>query len=182
MTRASPAGPITDVDALFTTLAGAAAVDDDEGVDLLAHGLQCATLLAADAPDDRELQIAGLVHDLGTVLEPGRPATHAATGADAIAALLGRRVAALVRGHDTAKRYLVTTDLTYRDRLSDVSIATLVAQGGPLTDSEIETFERDPEAATMLALRRADDAAKVPGASTPPLHDWRPVVDALVRA
>jgi predicted HD phosphohydrolase len=179
MSAASSRGPIADVDTLFATLADSARLDDDEGVDLLAHGLQCATLLAAEAPDDHELQIAGLVHDLGTTLEPGRPATHAATGADAIAPLLGARVASLVRGHDTAKRYLVATDPAYRDVLSEVSIITLEAQGGPLTDSEIAEFERDPAAATVLALRRADDGAKVPGATTRPLAQWRPVVEAL---
>jgi predicted HD phosphohydrolase len=176
---ASTGAPITDVDALFATLADAANFDDDEDVDLLAHALQCATLLAIDAPDDPELQIAGLVHDLGTVLEPGQPATHAATGAAAIAQLLGPRVAALVHGHDTAKRYLVATDAGYREQLSSVSVATLAEQGGPLSRSEIETFEREPEAATLLVLRRADDAAKVPGASTRPLSDWRPAVEAL---
>jgi len=179
---ASTGAPITDVDTLFATLAGAAGLDDDEDVDLLAHALQCATLLAIDAPDDPELQVAGLVHDLGTVLDPGRPATHAATGAAAVARLLGPRVATLVRGHDTAKRYLVATDAGYGDRLSEVSITTLAAQGGPLSRSEIETFERNAEAATLLVLRRADDAAKVPGASTRPLLDWRPAVEALASA
>lgn len=179
MTAASR-GPITDVDSLFSVLAAASTLDDGEGVDLLAHGLQCATLLAIDAPDDLELQVAGLVHDVGTILEPGHPESHAGTGAEAISSLLGPRVAALVRGHDTAKRYLVATDTRYRDLLSEVSIATLATQGGPLSRGEIETFERDPEATTLVVLRRADDAAKVPGASTRPLLDWRPVVESLV--
>ena len=45
--------------------------DDGEEVDLLAHALQCASLLVDASPDDPELQVAGLVHDIGTLLEPG---------------------------------------------------------------------------------------------------------------
>src|SRR5207302_10655763 len=69
--------PITDVDSLLGVLESGADATDAEDVDLLAHGLQCAALLAGVAPDDEELQIAGLVHDVGTVLWPGRPRTHA---------------------------------------------------------------------------------------------------------
>jgi predicted HD phosphohydrolase len=36
-----------------------------EPVDLVEHGLQCAELLASWFPEDIELQVAGLLHDLG---------------------------------------------------------------------------------------------------------------------
>src|SRR5205085_1602031 len=127
--------PISDVDALLGVLESGAGATDAEDVDLLAHGLQCAALLAGVAPDDEELQIAGLVHDVGTVLWPGRPRTHADAGAAAVADLLGGRVAWLVGHHDEAKRYLVTTDPDYRSRLSAASVATLEVQGGRLDDA-----------------------------------------------
>ena len=123
---------IDDIDALLETLAGGATLDDGEGLDLLAHSLQCAENLAVASPDDAELQVAGLVHDLGTILEPGRPATHARTGGDAVRDLIGARVADLVARHDLAKRYLVTTDPGYRDELSDHSVATLAMRSGTL--------------------------------------------------
>ena len=68
-------------DDVFDALEAGAATADDERVDLLAHMLQCAAILERVAPKDPELQIAGLVHDLGTVLAPGRPETHASIGA-----------------------------------------------------------------------------------------------------
>ncbi len=172
---------VRDLDDLLAVLARGARVDDGEDVDLLAHALQCADLLATRAPDDVELQVAGLVHDVGTILEPDRPATHAATGAHAVEALLGVRVARLVRGHDTAKRYLVATDDAYRSRLSDVSIATLDAQGGVLTPAEVTAFEHGVDADALVTLRRADDDAKVAGAPTRSLDDWRDTIERLTR-
>ncbi len=164
---------VPDVDALFDLLARPDATDDGEGVSMLAHHLQTVARLAIDAPDDRELQIAGLVHDLGTTLEPGRPLTHARTGADTVRALLGERVAALVAQHDQAKRYLVTVDADYLRVLSPQSIATLEVQGGPMDPTEVREFERRPDFEACVALRRADDDAKVPGKDVPPLTHWR---------
>jgi len=171
-------GPQT-VDELFACLASGDGEFDGETVNVLAHGLQCATLLAAAAPDDPELQIAGLVHDLGTIVAPGQPSRHARIGAEAVRALLGVRVAALVEGHDQAKRYLVTTDASYRDRLSPRSIATLRGQGGLLDPTERTAFERRADFKALVALRCADDAAKEAGRVVPPLEHWRATVDDL---
>jgi predicted HD phosphohydrolase len=174
--------PIADVDALIAVLESGARENDDEDVDLLAHGLQCAAILAGTAPDDPELQVAGLVHDVGTVFWPGRPRTHARAGAAAVTALLGDRVAWLVAHHDQAKRYLVTVDPGYRSQLSPVSVLTLEAQGGLLDDDERAELEAQTWLPDVLTLRRADDAAKVPGRRVPDLAHWRPVVEALASA
>src|SRR5262245_12227091 len=104
------------VDELFACLAVGDRQFDGETVDLLAHGLQCAALLAAAEPGDLELQIAGLLHDVGTLVAPGQSSRHARIGGDVVRPLVGHRVAGLVEGHDQAKRYLVTTDASYRDR------------------------------------------------------------------
>lgn len=170
-------GTITDVDALFAVLESGTRHTDDEDVDLLAHGLQCAAILAATAADDPALQVAGLVHDVGTILWPDRPRTHALAGAAAVAPLLGDRVAWLVGRHDQAKRYLVTLDPEYRSELSPVSVRTLEAQGGLLADDEQARFGTEPGLADVLTLRRADDAAKVPGRTVPGLAHWRPIVE-----
>lgn len=170
---------IADVDALFRVLESSAHGTDDEDVDLLAHGLQCAALLADAAPDDAELQVAGLVHDVGSVLWPDRPRTHARAGAAAVSDLLGERVAWLVGHHDEAKRYLVTVDPDYTSRLSPTSVLTLEVQGGQLDTAERARLEAAPGLDDVLTLRRADDVAKVPGQSVPPLSDWRPVVEAV---
>ena len=149
---------------------------DGEAVDLLTHGLQTAALVAYEAPHDVELQVAGLVHDIGTLLEPNRPAHHARTGAAAIEPLLGPRVAALVGAHDDAKRYLVAVEPRYADALSHRSLVTLEAQGGRMSTAECAAFRARGDFAEVLVLRRADDAAKVPGAFVPGLDEW---VDAL---
>ena len=57
------------VDELFGALQASRAADDEGGLPILDHCLQCAELLKASHPDDLELQVAGLVHDLGW-LEP----------------------------------------------------------------------------------------------------------------
>lgn len=170
------------VDALLDTIRLGASAHDGEAVDLLAHMLQCAALLAAAAPDDVELQIAGLVHDVGTVLEPDGPATHATTGAEAVEALFGSRVAALVAGHDHAKRYLVSADPSYRAQLSEMSVATLALQGGDMDAAERTRFEAGEHFDSLVVLRRADDAAKVPGQAVPGLDDWRTQVERQSRS
>jgi predicted HD phosphohydrolase len=169
---------IRDVDALLSVLARGASADDGEGLDLLAHSLQCAANLASSAPADTELQVAGLVHDLGTMLEPGHPDSHARTGGDAVRALLGGRVAELVAHHDQAKRYLVTVDPAYGELLSPQSVATLAVQGGVLDERERAAFEARGDADDCVTLRRADDAAKVPGLAVAPLEDWRGALEA----
>jgi predicted HD phosphohydrolase len=173
--------PLPDVDALFDVLAAGAGEDDGEALDALAHHLQCAAVLAERAPGDVELQVAGLVHDVASTVWPGRPATHARAGADLVEPLLGARVAWLVGHHDEAKRYLITTDPAYRDRLSATSIATLEVQGGRLADDERAALEAEPELEALLALRRADDDAKVPGRRVPGLDTWRGALDALAQ-
>jgi predicted HD phosphohydrolase len=171
--------PITDVDSLLGVLESGAGATDDEDLDLLAHGLQCAALLAGVAPDDEELQVAGLVHDVGTVLWPGRPRTHARAGAAAVADLLGERIAWLVGHHDQAKRYLVTVDGGYASRLSPGSVHTLEVQGGRLDDAERTRLDAEPWLHAVLTLRRADDSAKVPGRDVPGLSHWRPILEAV---
>ena len=176
-----PEAPQT-VDELFACLAAGGRAFDGETVDLLAHGLQCAALLVAAEPADLELQVAGLVHDLGTIVAPGRSSHHARIGGDVVRPLLGARVAELVGNHDQAKRYLVTTDATYRDQLSPRSITTLRGQGGLLDPSERAAFERRSDFDALLTLRRADDAAKERGRAVPPLEHWRDDVDELASA
>jgi predicted HD phosphohydrolase len=170
---------VHDASELFRILEEGARMDDGEVVDVLAHSLQCAALLAKAAPDDLELQVAGLVHDIGTVLEPDRPATHASTAERAVTPLLGWRVGQLVGLHDVAKRYLVTVDPEYRAQLSTRSIDTLAAQGGELDEPERAALEDSGVFEDLIALRRADDAAKVVGLAIAPLALWRDAVESV---
>jgi predicted HD phosphohydrolase len=170
---------LTGVDDLFELLDASAALDDGEVVDLRAHALQCAHLLAFAASDDRELQVAGLVHDVYHAVDPAADAVHDKEGARLVEPLLGARVARLVGGHVLAKRYLVATDPAYRAVLSARSVETLARQGDALDARSRQAFEASPDFAGTVALRRADDRAKTPGAAVPPLAHWRPVVEEL---
>jgi len=170
---------LRNIDALCDVLASGAAEDDGEPLDALAHHLQCAALLAERAPDDLELQVAGLVHDVASTVWPGRPATHARAGAALVEPLLGPRVAWLVGRHDQAKRYLVTTEPEYRDRLSETSVVTLEAQGGLLDAGDRAALETAPDLDAALTLRRADDDAKIPRKAVPGLDTWHAALERV---
>jgi predicted HD phosphohydrolase len=166
--------PFASLDALFAAL-----VDERPGdvVTAMAHGLQCAWLLRQWRPDDVELQLAGLVHDVSSSLEPRPPGCHGERSAELVEPLLGPRVAALVRGHVPAKRWLVTCDADYRDHLSENSRATLAHQGESFNDAERAEFEATPHWEDAVLLRRADDDAKVPGLKVPSLDFWRSIAE-----
>ncbi|HEX4530321.1 MAG TPA: HD domain-containing protein [Acidimicrobiia bacterium] len=179
--------PFADVDALFDALRASRDADDEGGLSILEHCLQCAELLRR-AHADRALQVAGLVHDLGWLERSGDgwtlrlDAAHDVDGRALVAPLLGDRVASLVGGHVAAKRYLLTTDPGYATFLSHRSEVTLGFQGGLMDAAEVAAFERRPDRADLVALRRADDAAKVRGKRVDPLESWLPVVTGLCRS
>jgi predicted HD phosphohydrolase len=156
--------------------------DDGDPIPILPHSLQCAAQLSEVAPDDDELIVAGLVHDIGHRLQPAHPVEHGKVAADAVRSLFGDRVANLVELHVPAKRYLVTVDRSYGSELSTGSTASLARQGGALDDAERAELERQPELADALTLRRADEAAKVPGAEVPDLDHWRPLLERVAAA
>jgi predicted HD phosphohydrolase len=145
------------------------------GLSELDHALQCAAELKQAWPDDVELQVAGLVHDVGHA----RGHVHHRAGAAAVRPILGERVAQLVYLHVDAKRYLVTTDQAYRARLSPVSVHTLALQGGDMDEGEIAAFEAQAHWRDGLKLRAADEAAKTPGREVPGLEVWLPALRAV---
>lgn len=61
------------------------------------RGLGAAALLRRSHPSDKELQVAALVHELGSLLCPGDGMFRARLAGEAVRPLLGRRVARLVR-------------------------------------------------------------------------------------
>ncbi len=150
--------------------------EETDGLSELDHGLQCAFELARVRPADTELHVAGLVHDIGHRFGPDE--SHGTLGAAQVRPLFGARVAGLVEAHVPAKRYLVTTDASYRARLSGESVRTLEVQGGLLTPDEVAVFASSPYAEDAVHLRRADDAAKVPGRAVGALDRWVPVLRA----
>ena len=59
-------------------------------------------------------------------------------------------------------------------------LGSLELQGGPMTPVEAEMFRSGRFAAAAVALRRWDEAAKVPGLPTPPLEHFLPYLEAAL--
>jgi hypothetical protein len=51
-----------------------------------------------------------------------------------------------------------------------------------MTAEEVSAFERRADRDDLVALRRADDAAKVRNAALDPLDSWRAAVERVVAA
>jgi predicted HD phosphohydrolase len=147
-------------------------LDPAEHHDLLDHGLQTAAILREERPGDVELQIAGLVHDIGHVLPPFDDAVHGDVAAAFVRPVLGDRVAELVRLHVPAKRYLTTTEPDYRGVLNWGSTLSLEHQGGEMRPEEVRAFEDLSLSDDAIALRRADERAKVAGLRVVGLEGW----------
>jgi predicted HD phosphohydrolase len=147
---------------------------------VLDHHLQCAAVLRDEYPDDYELQIAGLLHDIGHHLVPDQVDRHGEVGGAYVRDLFGERVSGLIELHVDAKRYLVSVEPDYREQLSPGSEETLIAQGGVMTDEEIARFEASPFSADAISLRRADERAKVPGREVAPLEEWIALLESMV--
>ena len=172
---------IGSVAELVELLARAATLRDEPHLDGLAHALQCGAILRTEHPDDAELAVAGLVHDIADAVHPDDHTDHDRRGADLVRDLLGARVAHLVGAHVIAKRYLVTTDPAYRNQLSVRSVETLARQGDALEATDLTALGTDPDLAAILDLRRADERAKDPTARVPALDSWTATLESLAR-
>jgi predicted HD phosphohydrolase len=170
----------TGVDAIIALLRRTGSLEEPNedigGLTILHHGLQCAAHLRHAHPEDSELQLAGLLHDVGHALAPGDDEGHGAVGAAFVRPVLGQRVADLIEAHVPAKRYLVTVDESYRGRLSTGSVRTLASQGATMTAGEVAAFRSSPHAEAAVQLRVADEASKDPDAVVPDLAAWLPML------
>ncbi|KAF7593611.1 hypothetical protein BBP40_011129 [Aspergillus hancockii] len=74
----------------------------------------------------------------------------------------------------------VPVNHSYYDSLSSASKKSLEFQGGPFKGADLVAFEQDPLRDEMVALRRWDDAAKVPSIedSTPRARAYMDLIAA----
>jgi predicted HD phosphohydrolase len=151
----------------------------EEPVSALDHALQCAALArAARAPD--EVVLAALLHDVGHLINEVEetPFTHHGLwGARFLHPFVPARVAWLVKHHVMAKRYLCTVDRAYAESLSIGSLRSWIRQGGRLDRETRRELESQPWLPDLLAIRRWDEAAKVPGAVVPALDAYRGLLE-----
>ena len=154
-----------------------------EAVTQLEHALQCASL-AQTAGATPALVIAALLHDLGHLADSGNDEKipHGKLAARLLSGLFGRDVTEPIRLHIDAKRYLCATDSSYWSTLSDASKRSLEWQGGLFSRQDAENFIEQPYSNDAIRLRLWDDAAKVPGAPTPALEAFIPVMQTVMHS
>jgi phosphonate degradation associated HDIG domain protein len=151
-----------------------------EAVTQMEHALQCATLAAEEGGSLHEIT-AGLLHDLGHLVahergllessptQSGINDAHEQLAPMLLAGWMPPEVTGPIALHVQAKRYLVSADPGYLQRLSPDSLRSLQLQGGPLSTADCEAFLQGPFSVSALNLRRRDDRAKTMGKSTPTL-------------
>jgi predicted HD phosphohydrolase len=146
--------------------------DYGEHITQLSHGVQ-AGLIAKNKGLDEELVLAAFLHDIGHLypleFEQAAYQTMGDFGMEehdhwGAACLLeagySERMAAVVRNHVVAKRYLCYAEPGYYEQLSDASRETLRYQGGPMDEAEAKAFEAAPFFSESIILRRIDEEAK----------------------
>jgi len=176
------------VDRLIAIFAERGGVHYGEGVSQTEHALQSAVHVDQQNCDDA-LVCAALLHDVGHLLheedvyhaEQGIDAIHEQVGADFLEEHFGPAVAEPVRMHVDAKRYLCAVEPGYFDLLSEASVLSLKLQGGVMDEDEVKAFEESPYLEAAIALRRADEAAKVPGLKTPPFESFADRLRGLLK-
>jgi phosphonate degradation associated HDIG domain protein len=154
-------------------------------VNQLQHALQCAAHAEADGAPPATV-LAALLHDVGHMIHTlgenpagrGIDDVHEQLGADWLAARFGPEVSEPVRLHVAAKRYLCTVESDYFGKLAPDSVRSLKLQGGLMSPKELETFRAHPQHAEAVRVRRFDEAAKDPRASTPDFDHYLRHVEA----
>jgi phosphonate degradation associated HDIG domain protein len=159
-----------------------------EGVTQLEHALQAAALAEREGAGDA-LVTAALLHDLGHLLNlqgdtPSRRGIddqHQYFSIPFLRPLFGPEVIEPIRLHVDAKRALCGVEPGYHEALSEDSKRSLELQGGVFSAEERAAFMAKPFAAEALRVRRWDDRARVPGASTPPLQHFLAIAARCAR-
>lgn len=167
-----------------------------------------ASSLPASKTLREQVVLAALCHDIGHLTphtdihenmqdpDPSAPAgklgnkvinwgivKHESLGASILSDLcLPRTVCDLVEAHVMVKRYLCGIDAAYYNGLSEASKATLRHQGGPLSREECERIQREDKLMDLKVLvRKADEAAKVPGLKVPEFADYKEAMIKVVQ-
>ena len=157
-----------------------------EAVSQLEHALQAAHFAQQDGAAPA-LIVAALVHDIGHLVADTSEniadlcidARHEEAGEKWLAARFGKDVVEPAHLHVSAKRYLCATDVSYFGKLSLASVQSLALQGGPMTADEVRAFEENEYYREALLLRSWDDKAKIPNLATPPLEEYRELLNTV---
>ena len=150
-----------------------------EPVTQLEHALQAAHMAEREGAGDA-LVVAALLHDLGHMLNL-QGETPTARGIDDqhqyfaipfLRPLFPPAVIEPIRLHVDAKRALCALEPDYYEALSEDSKRSLTLQGGIFSKDAMQAFLAKPHAEDAMRVRRWDDQAKVPGATTPAIGHY----------
>lgn len=140
-----------------------------EPVSQLEHMSQTAQLAAKDGYDE-EVVLAAFFHDIGHLFAQDKSIenmdgygvrSHEKLGADYLRSYgFPNKIRKLVENHVQAKRYLTFRYPDYLNKLSEASLKTLTFQGGVMSPTEAEAFEKDELFALSLKMRSWDEFAK----------------------
>ena len=129
------------------------------------HAVQC-YLLAEEAHAELELRVAAFLHDIGHLVDQqedglSKDMKHEEIGSGLLLEWgFGEKVASMVSTHVWAKRYLVSCEPYYINRLSAASLKSFQLQGGLMSDEEVAEARKHPYFQQALNLRRWDDTGK----------------------
>jgi len=158
-----------------------------EPVTMAEHMLQGAHL--AELAGETEITIvAALLHDIGHFtsefgtfsMTDTEDRFHEAAGARVLQPFFPIVVTDCVQHHVSAKRYLCATKPEYYQQLSDASVHSLNLQGGPMSPSEVQTFEQQENLQDIVKVRHFDDAGKVANLKTKSFAEYAPMVQRVV--
>ena len=158
-----------------------------ERVTMGQHMLQGATM-AEQSKEPDDIIIGALLHDIGHFtsefgtfsMEDKKDRYHEDAGAAVLENFFPKVITDCCRYHVAAKRYLCATNPEYFQKLSAASVHSLNLQGGPMSETEIKEFERNPNLKKILTVRLYDDAGKVPDMDTPSFWHFAPLVQKMV--
>jgi phosphonate degradation associated HDIG domain protein len=187
--------PLTDpttatevADQVFALFAERGGSYYDEVVTQTQHAVQSAAL--ADAENaGAAMTVAALLHDIGHLVVDEHNEQHdflhdnekhELIAATILSNWFPPSVTSPIALHVAAKRYLVATDRSYLDGLSQASVHSLRVQGGPMSPEEVAKFRRLRRADDACRLRRWDDGAKISNRRVPPLEHYRERLESLV--
>ena len=153
-----------------------------EPVSQIEHMCQAAQLAEAEGYDE-EVILAAFFHDIGHLCEHISIVKqmdgygiedHESLGSQFLREKgFSEKIARLVESHVPAKRYLTFKYPGYYDKLSEASRITLEKQGGMMSESEAQEFERDHFHPLFIKIREWDDKAKLEHIPLPSLEIYK---------
>jgi len=163
---------------------------DGEPVSQTSHMIQCAMLAMAEG-GDMELILGSFLHDVGHLLKHEQDTeamgsfgvvNHEGLGAQFLRDKgFSERLCAMVDMHVQAKRYLVATDESYKEKLSQASWQTLIWQGGAMSQEEAAKFVKHPFFNDIIKVRLWDEEAKNADAVLLPLNHFKNLIQQYLK-